>query len=161
MNKNEQLINDFYSAFQNLDWQTMQLSYATNIHFSDPVFSDLKGEDAVAMWHMLCRRATNFELTFSDVFADERHGSARWEATYTFSQTGRKVHNVIFAEFQFADGKIVRHSDHFNFWRWSQMALGLPGVLLGWSGYLKRKVQQQALGGLKLFIRRHHSKKAT
>jgi len=159
MNKNEQLINDFYSAFQKLDWQTMQLSYAENIHFSDPVFGDLKGEAAAVMWQMLCSRAKDFELTFSDVFADEKQGSARWEATYTFSQTGRKVHNVIFAQFQFADGKILRHSDHFSFWRWSQMALGSAGVLLGWSGYLKRKVQQQALSGLKLFMRRHHSKK--
>jgi len=160
MQPNEQLIHDFYNAFQKLDWQTMQQCYAQNIHFSDAVFGDLNGDDAAAMWHMLCDRAKDFELSFSDVQADDNHGSARWEAGYTFSQTGRKVQNVIFAEFQFAEGKIVRHSDHFSFWRWSRMALGPMGVLLGWSGFLKRKVQQQALAGLKLFKRRHHSKKA-
>jgi len=159
MQPNEQLIHDFYNAFQKLDWQTMQQCYAENIHFSDVVFGDLKGDDVSAMWHMLCDRAKDFELSFSDVQADDSHGSARWEASYTFSQTGRKVQNVIFAEFQFAEGKIVRHSDHFSFWRWSRMALGPMGVLLGWSGFLKRKVQQQALVGLKLFKRRHHSKK--
>ena len=159
MNSNEQLIHDFYSAFQQLDWQGMQHSYATNIHFSDPVFNDLKGEDVIAMWHMLCNRAKDFELKFSHIQADENRGSARWEATYTFSQTGRKVKNVIFAEFQFVNGKIIRHSDHFSFWHWSRMALGPVGIALGWSNFFKNKVQQQGLNGLKLFILRHHSKK--
>jgi len=159
MHSNEKLINDFYSAFQKLDWQGMQQCYAQNIHFSDPAFTDLNGEEAGAMWHMLCSRAQDFELSFSDVHADDTHGSARWQANYIFSKTGRKVQNVIFAEFQFADGKIVRHSDHFSFWRWSRMALGPIGLFLGWSGFLKRKVQQQALGGLKMFMRRHYSKK--
>jgi len=160
MHPNEQLIHDFYSAFQKLDWQAMQQCYAEDVHFSDAVFGDLKGDDASAMWHMLCDRAKDFELSFSDVQADDSHGSARWEASYTFSQTGRKVQNVVFAEFQFADGKILRHSDHFSFWRWCRMALGPMGALLGWSGFLKRKVQQQALGGLKLFKRRHRPNKA-
>jgi len=159
MNSNEQLIDDFYSAFQKLDWQSMRQCYAENIHFSDPAFTDLNGDEAGAMWQMLCSRAQDFELSFSDVQADDTHGSARWQASYTFSKTGRKVQNVIFAEFQFAHGKIVRHSDHFSFWRWSRMALGPVGVALGWSGYLKRKVQQQALTGLKIFMRRHYSKK--
>jgi len=159
MHPNEQIIRDFYSAFQKLDWQAMQQCYAENIHFSDPAFSDLKGDQASAMWHMLCNQAKDFELNFSDAQADDSHGSCCWTANYTFSKTGRKVKNVVFAEFQFADGKIVRHSDHFSFWRWSRMALGPAGILLGWSGFLKRKVQQQALSGLKLFMRRHYSKK--
>ncbi len=159
MNQNEQLIHDFYSAFQKLDWQSMQQCYSPDIHFSDPAFSDLKGNEAAAMWHMLCTRAKDFELSFSDVQADDSQGSCCWKATYTFSQTGRKVQNVVFAQFQFVDGKIVRHSDHFSFWRWSRMALGPVGLWLGWSGFLKRKVQHQALNGLRLFMRRHYSKK--
>ena len=158
MHPNEQLIRKFYEAFQALDWETMQLCYAENIHFSDPVFTDLYGEEVVAMWHMLCKRAKDFDLKFSDIGADETHGSARWEATYTFSQTGRRVHNVIYAEFQFSNGLISRHSDHFSFWRWSAMALGPVGTVLGWSGYLRRKVQHKGLVGLKMFIRRYHSK---
>lgn len=158
MHPNEQLIEDFYSAFQRLDWQQMANCYDSDITFSDPVFNDLKGEEARAIWQMLCEKAEDFELQFSHISADEHSGSARWEARYSFSQSGRPVHNVIFAEFQFADGKITRHSDHFSFWRWSSMALGPVGILLGWSGYLKRKVQQQAAIGLKRFIRSNRMK---
>lgn len=159
MHPNEQIINNFYSAFQKLDWQAMQSCYTENIHFSDPVFNDLNGEQVGAMWHMLCNRAKDFELNFTDIKADDTHGSARWLASYTFSQTGRRVNNVIFAEFQFSDGKISRHSDHFSFWKWSQMALGPIGLVLGWSSFLKNKVHQQGLSGLNSFIERVHSKK--
>ena len=159
MHPNEKLIHDFYSAFQKLDWKSMQQCYAPGIDFSDPVFIQLKGDEVLAMWHMLCSKAKDFELKFSDINADDNRGAARWEAVYTFSQTGRRVHNVIFAEFQFANGKIIRHSDHFSFWKWSRMALGPTGWLLGWSGFLKRKVQQQGLSGLRMFSRRHYSKK--
>ena len=159
MHPNEQLIHDFYTAFQQLDWQAMSCCYAEDIHFSDPVFCDLKGQDAVAMWHMLCAKAEDFELSFSDIKADDQQGSARWQANYTLSRTGaragRRVQNIIFAQFQFTDGKISRHSDHFSFWRWSSMALGPMGSSLGWSGFLKRKVQQQAASGLAVFKRKN------
>lgn len=155
MNKNEQLIHDFYNGFKQLDWQLMSACYHADITFSDPVFTYLQGEEVGGMWRMLCTKAEDFELSFDQVKADEIHGSARWQATYTFSKTGRKVHNVIFAEFQFSEGKIIRHSDHFSFWRWSKMALGPMGMLLGWSGYLRRKVQLQALLGLRLFLKRN------
>ena len=39
---------------------------------------------------------------------DDRGGSAHWEAWYTFSATGRKVHNVVEANFEFADGRVLR-----------------------------------------------------
>jgi len=157
MHANEQLINDFYTAFQQLDWQAMGQCYAADVHFSDAVFNDLQGGDARVMWHMLCSKAEDFSLSFSQVTANDTHGSARWEATYTFSQTGRRVHNIIFAEFQFSNNRIIRHSDHFSFWRWSSMALGPVGLLLGWSGMLKRRVQGQAAKGLLAFKRRNYS----
>jgi len=155
VHSNEQLIHDFYIGFRQLDWQAMAACYHRNIHFSDPVFTELKGEDVHQMWRMLCSKAKDFELQYRILMIDDTHGSARCEASYVFAQTGRRVHNVIFAEFQFADGKIIRHSDHFSFWKWSFMALGAPGLLFGWSGFLRRKVQHTAAQGLAAFRRRN------
>ena len=60
--------------------------------------------------------------------------SAHWEATNPFSATGRLVHNIIDAEFEFdSAGLITRHRDRFDFWRWARQALGAPGLLLGWN----------------------------
>lgn len=154
MHPNEKLIETFYSSFQKLDGESMAKCYHPEVKFSDPVFPGLKGDEASAMWKMLCSQAKDFILTFENIEADENTGKAHWEATYNFSKTGKKVHNIIDAEFQFKDGKIIRHKDSFNFWTWSKMALGTVGILLGWTPLIKNKVRQQAAANLEKFIRR-------
>jgi len=151
---NEKLIESFYSAFQRLDWRSMAECYHPQAQFSDPVFVLLYAQEVTDMWHMLCAKARDFDLKYSHIHANEAFGSACWVVSYRFPQTGRCVKNVVYAEFQFLEGKIIRHSDHFSFWRWSKSALGMKGLLLGWSGLLRRKVQQQALTGLQRFSRK-------
>ena len=105
---NAELIERFYGAFAALDGDTMAACYAPNARFSDPVFVGLTGAEPGAMWRMLTARAKEFEVTLAEHDADDRHGTAHWLADYTFS-TGRRVHNDVRAEFQFADGRIAEH----------------------------------------------------
>jgi ketosteroid isomerase-like protein len=141
MHPNEVLIHAFYQAFQKKDFRAMQQAYHADAAFSDPVFPNLSSREVKAMWEMLLTSARDLEITYSGVSADGEKGGCHWEARYTFSGTGRKVHNVIEAKMRFRDGKILQHVDHFDFWRWSRMALGRPGIFLGWSSYLKNAVQ--------------------
>jgi ketosteroid isomerase-like protein len=138
------IIEAFYGAFSRRDAEAMGALYAEDVAFSDPVFGALSGECARNLWRMLTARAKDLELTFSDV----TDTSAHWEARYTFSQTGRQVHNVIDATFTIRDGKIVQHADVFDFWRWSRQALGPAGLLLGWTPILQGAVRKKALAGL-------------
>lgn len=151
--QNSALINRFYQAFAQRDPATMSACYHADARFSDPAFPNLRGPEIGAMWTMLCERAKDFSLEFSQIRSEADRGSAHWEAKYLFSQTGRHVHNIIDAEFRFRDGLIIEHDDRFDFWRWSRMALGVPGMLLGWSGFLRGKVQAQAAKGLAAFQR--------
>ena len=153
MTTNKALINTFYTAFQQRDFTNMIACYHPQIHFSDPAF-DLHGKQAGAMWHMLCERGKDLQVIFSDVKADANNGQAHWEAIYTFAGK-RKVHNIIDATFTFQDGKIIRHQDQFNFWRWSRMALGPAGTLLGWTPFMQKKVRTTAMQGLEKFIANH------
>ena len=153
MTTNKALINTFYTAFQQRDFTSMIACYHPQIHFSDPAF-DLHGKQAGAMWHMLCERGKDLKVIFSDVKADANNGQAHWEATYTFAGK-RKVHNIIDATFTFQDGKIIRHQDQFNFWRWSRMALGPAGSLLGWTPFMQKKVRTTAMQGVEKFIANH------
>ncbi len=145
MNSHEQLIHQFYKGFQQLDAASMQACYHDDIRFSDPAFPQLKGKEVGAMWAMLIealkKSPAGWKLEFSNSKADENTGSCRWEAHYTFSLTGRKVHNVIQAKFRFKEGKIVEHTDMFDFYRWTRMAFGLTGLLLGWTPYFRNKLQ--------------------
>ena len=147
----KKLIQNFYSSFQERDHEGMKACYHPDIEFTDPAFN-LQGPEAGAMWHMLCEAGKDLKITFDQVEADESTGSCRWQAWYTFSATGRKVHNIISARFKFQDEKIIRHHDTFDFWRWSRMALGPAGWFLGWSSFLQKKVQAQARSRLKKFM---------
>jgi len=152
INPNEELIENFYTSFQKLDAEAMIGCYHPDIRFSDPVFPNLSASEVGAMWRMLCSQAKTLEVTFTDIQADEKTGKAHWEARYDFSATGRRVHNKIDAEFEFQDGKIIKHTDTFNFWKWSSQALGPAGLLLGWTPLLRKKVQKQAGERLARFI---------
>jgi ketosteroid isomerase-like protein len=149
------LITHFYERFAQRDYAGMIACYHPQVTFFDPVFMELKGKQAGAMWHMLCERSTDLAITFRDVWAEGDSGQAHWEARYTFSASRRPVHNVVEAAFSFADGKIVSHRDSFDLWRWTRMALGLPGVLLGWSPVVQNKVCSTAREGLTKFISKH------
>jgi ketosteroid isomerase-like protein len=150
MNDAAALIDGFYTAFARRDWRTMAAAYDADAHFSDEVF-DLHGADIGRMWRMLCERGTDLRLQHRDVVADGERVRAHWDAWYTFSATGRPVHNSIDAHFELRRGLIVRHVDAFSFWRWSRQALGAPGALLGWTPWLRSKVRAQAAKGLAAF----------
>jgi ketosteroid isomerase-like protein len=145
---NARLIEKFYTSFKQRDPDGMVACYADTVWFSDPVFRDLRGPRAGAMWRMLAERASGLELTFGDITADDTTGRAHWEARYVFLATGRKVHNVIDARFELQGGKITRHADTFDLWKWAGMALGAKGKLLGWSPPVKNAIHKFAVRGL-------------
>jgi ketosteroid isomerase-like protein len=148
---NDELIQRFYAAFGSLDGETMSRCYAPSAHFSDPVFTDLRGEQPGAMWRMLTGRAKDLTISLQGHDADDEQGSAHWLADYTFS-TGRKVHNDVRARFRFEDGLIVDHQDSFSFYAWARQALGPAGLALGWTPMLHAKVRSEARAGLDEFL---------
>jgi ketosteroid isomerase-like protein len=153
MHPHAELIRSFYVAFQRRDHRAMAACYTPDVEFHDPVFTNLSGGQVAAMWRMLCERATDLRIEVGDVRASAEGGSAQWEAWYTFSQTGRRVHNRIEAAFLFQDGKIHRHTDVFDFHAWARQALGLQGLLLGWAAPFQRVVRARAATALERFIR--------
>ena len=150
---NAAAIERFYRAFDARDAATMNELYAPDATFSDPAFGTLDGEQVRAMWTMLTGQADDLSIVASDVRADDTSGSAHWQATYTFTATGRKVVNEIDATFRFRDGKVVEHHDDFSFWRWSRQALGPAALLLGWNPVGHAIVRRRARGQLEAFMR--------
>ena len=118
----------------------MSACYAPTVAFRDPV------------WRMLCERGKDLRVSVADIQSDATTGSARWEARYTFSATGRPVHNVISAHFEFAEGRILRHVDRFDLHGWASQALGIKGLLLGWAPPVQRAIRHQAAHSLDAFI---------
>ncbi|MEO1253634.1 MAG: nuclear transport factor 2 family protein, partial [Bacteroidota bacterium] len=88
---------------------------------------------------------------------DSKLAQGIWEAEYVFSQTGNKVHNIIHSSMEFQDDLIVKHTDHFSFWRWSKMALGTTGLILGWTPFIRAKVQKLAMQSLSKYMAKEKS----
>jgi ketosteroid isomerase-like protein len=145
----EETIDHFYSSFKNSDVNGMIDCYAENIHFSDPIFGTLRGEKAKAMWMMLLERSKgnlsiNYEVTSPT--------SAKWIATYHYGPKKRKVINEINAYFEFKDGKISKHTDHFDLAKWSRQALGVTGIVLGKTKWFQRKISENVNSSLERFM---------
>ena len=154
MHPNAELIKTFYTAFQTRDSDGMNACYRPDVIFSDPVFGTLRGQEALSMWQMLCERGKDLKIEFGNIHADDKAGSAHWEAWYTFSKSKRRVHNIIGAKFVFQDGKISRHTDRFNLWKWSAMALGPMGTFLGWTPFVQARIRKEPQNGLDAFMKK-------
>lgn len=152
MHPNEQLLQKLFKAFNERNHLAMNHCYATSAEFSDPVFTDLKGKQIGAMWHMLCAKGKDLQIICKDIKADNKTGTCRWEAIYTFSATGNKVHNKIVSNFVFQNGLIKAQKDTFDLYSWSAMALGVTGTLLGWLPSVKQKIRTKAGSSLQEFI---------
>jgi ketosteroid isomerase-like protein len=151
---NAQLITDFYAAFAKRDAEGMGRCYADDVEFSDPVFPSLHGDEARAMWRMLCERGKDLRVEASAIEADDTAGKAHWDARYTFSATGHAVLNRIDATFTFRGGKIARHVDKFDLYAWASQALGMKGKLLGWLPPVQSSIRKQGDAGLRAFLAR-------
>lgn len=153
MNRTEELLNEFYSSFSKGDYNGMINCYHEDIEFSDPAFGTLKGQKAMKMWEMLLSaKESKLEISYKVIFAHPKKGKVKWIASYNFGPSKRKIINKVTATLEVKDDKIFKHVDQFNLWKWSIQALGIPGYLLGWTSFMKKKVQQKANSQLNHFM---------
>lgn len=121
--------------------EKMASFYDDFAEFRDPAFGVLKGMRIGNMWRMLIesQKGKDFKVNFTNV----TDHSADWDAQYTFNQTGRRVHNHVTANFEFKDGKIIKHEDYFDLHNWAKQALGFKGWLFGGTKTFQNKLQMR------------------
>lgn len=146
-------IDRLYAALDAGDGEAMAACYTPDATFEDPAFGPLAGGAGQDMWRMLTSRAGDLTVELLDRTAteDATAGTAHWVADYTFTESGRKVHNDIKATFVFRDGLIAEHRDVFDLRAWGSQALGPVGTILGLTGLLKPIVRRKTSGQLKTF----------
>jgi ketosteroid isomerase-like protein len=145
-------IERFYAAFARRDGTAMAACYAPDARFSDPVFGKLQAEEAGAMWRMLTGGAQELEVELLEHTDHGEWGTARWRASYVFTQTGRPVVNEVFAAFRLDDGLIAEHADSFSFKAWAAQALGRHARVPGALRVLRAAVRRRARRRLQEFM---------
>ncbi|MGB1696837.1 MAG: nuclear transport factor 2 family protein [Thermoplasmatota archaeon] len=132
----------YWEALAAGDGKAMAACYAEDAEFQDEVFH-LHGADIGTMWTGLFRPGADVKVQTHPLRETDGVITGTWEAWYAFQ--GRPIHNVIHSTFLVEDGLIVSQRDRFNFWKWTRMALGLKGTLLGWTPMVRKAVQKQAM----------------
>ncbi len=150
---NLELIQRFYAGFAAHNSVQMNACYHREIIFHDPVFSTLDYEKVTGMWDMLCQNGKDLIVTLVKAEADDHSGTAEWTAEYTFSATGRYVQNQVTSKFGFKEGLILTQKDDFDLWKWTRMALGSTGVLLGWTPMLQKALQKKVKKALNTHLK--------
>jgi ketosteroid isomerase-like protein len=132
MHPNATVPHRLFTALNNDDHATMAVCYHPEATFHDIAFHLQRRPRIHGMWHMICERS-NVKATFEIVRADDREGCVNLVDDYTFSDTGKPVHNVIESRFRFKDNLIVEHTDFCDPRAWATMALGegIPAFLAG------------------------------
>ncbi|SFC30048.1 Ketosteroid isomerase-related protein [Algibacter lectus] len=150
---NKEIIEKFYTSFSNGNFEGMLECYHKDVVFEDAVFGRLEGESAFKMWEMLLsQKKGDTKISFNNIEANAETGKANWVAEYFYGEKKRKVINEVSTAFKFKDGKIIEHFDTFDLWKWTKQAMGTPGYLLGWTSYMKSKIQQTTNKRLDAFM---------
>jgi len=145
------LLDRLFNSLNRHDHKAMAACYHPEAAFSDIAFS-LHGRHAIhGMWRMIC--AGDIHATFEVVSADDEDGRVTLIAEYTFSETGRRVRNVIDSRFRFADHLVVDQRDVCDPRAWGAMALGGVGGFLAGRVAPLRKIK--ARGKLARFLAAH------
>jgi len=156
MHANALLLQRLFTGLNQHDHEVMAACYHLRATFTDIAF-DLRGRKEIhAMWHMICApddRTSDIRATCNVVHADDLRGQVSLVDDYTFSSTGRRVHNVIDSNLRFEDGMIIQQHDVCDARAWAAMALpGVGGFLAGRFRILRSFKAQQML---KNFVNKH------
>jgi SnoaL-like domain len=152
MHKNTGVVLEkFYKGVENHDHLAIAACYQSNGTFKDIAF-ELEGKKMIqAMWHMIAK--TDLTISYEIKDTDENNGTALWTADYTFTDTGRKVHNELESNFRFSDGLILSQVDDCDPWNWGMQALGPAKGFLSWLVPAIR--HKKAMDKLRNFIKDH------
>ena len=145
----EAVIDRLYAALGSGDGEAMAACYTSDATFEDPAFGRLQNGRGQAMWRMLTARGGDLKITVVErQAAADGTATAHWLADYTFTDTGRKVHNDVQASFVFRDGLIAEHHDRFDLRAWGAQALGPVAGVLGYTPILAVIVRRKTSSAL-------------
>jgi len=151
MHPNALLLQRLFSSLDQKDATAMTACYHADATFQDIAFR-LRGKPEISdMWRMIC--TGDIHTTFEIIHADGQTGRVRVVDEYTFSETGRRVRNVIDSRFTFRDHLVVEQRDDCDPREWAAMAMGgVKGFLAGHIAPLRRF---KARRKLQTFVAQH------
>lgn len=152
----KEIVTSFYDCFAKGEAKGMLNFYAEEVIFCDPAFGKLSGNRPHEMWRMLLGRFDEHTtINFEVVETEANKAQVKWTAKYHFGKKRRPVTNRVTSTLILKNEKIVEYYDNFDIWKWAYQAIGIGGLLLGWSKFFQLKIQQNTNKMLDKYIAKH------
>ena len=152
--RNDELIQRFYGAFARHDGDAMAACYAPDAHFSDPVFTDLRGEEPGAMWRMLTGRAEDLEVTAGRARGRGRPRHAPTGSPTTRSAPGARSTTTSTPSSASRTASSRSTATRSRSTRGRGRRWGPAGLALGWTPIVRARSSSEARAGLDEFLGR-------
>lgn len=137
---NTEIVEQFYSAFSKLDFQTLSKYLSQDVVYYDPLWGLLEGDLVFYLWQMKCESLSYFSFQYHDIEElDSEYITCKWETRFFYKKSGTHVKMNGKAYMRINNGLITEHSDGYKLSDWLAATRGWKGKLLGWTGYMKRK----------------------
>ena len=129
------LIDSFFIAFSERDFNTMKSLVKSSIVYYDPLYGYLNDEDVFLMWESRYSK-NDFRLNYHDI-KDEGDGyfTGKIEVIY--------FHKKIIRQ-QIENGFIAEYSHGFSVHQLCKQEYGLFGNLLGWNRLIQHRIKNDA-----------------
>jgi hypothetical protein len=116
------------------------------VRFSDPAFP-ISTRGVAAMWRMLCERGKDLACRLRHR-ADASTGARTVVRTTRIRPPAGTSRTGSMRRSRSATAASPSHRDRFDLYRWARQALGVPGLLLGWSPPMQSAIRRKAAAAL-------------
>jgi len=135
------LIDSFFIAFSERDFNTMKSLAKSSIIYYDPLYGYLNDEDVFLMWESRYSKK-DFKLNYQDI-KDEGDGyfTVKIEVIYFHKKI---IRQQMKAYFKIENGFIAEYSHGFSVHQLCKQEYGLFGNLLGWNRLIQHRIKNDA-----------------
>ncbi len=149
METNSTIVKNLFQFLQENKYHDVVKLYAKDAFFTDDVFNLSCSDSIVLMWQYLAFIFTDLHIKVVRIIETQDGAVVDWESFYQLR--GKKIHNKLRSHFIIENGRILRQTDQFSFYRIARQTSGLKGWLLGWLPSVKKTMQNRLLSGFDQF----------
>lgn len=141
MQENSELIDSFFKAFSERDFNTMKSLSKSSIVYYDPLYGYLNDGDVFMMWDDRYGK-NGFTLMYHDVKDEgDDYYTVKVEVVYSRKKT---ITQQMKAYIKIENGLIAEYSHGFSVHQLCKQEYGLMGNLLGWNRLVQQRIKNDA-----------------
>lgn len=135
----KETIENFMNCFKKHDVSGMCRNYGSDIIYFDPLADLLKENEVRARWILFFEDASDCEITCEEIVEEgDGYYTCKWTASFTHSESNRKVNLHSKGNFKVENNRITEHSEAFSLHQYCTQVYGTVAYVIGWNSLYQR-----------------------